>query len=62
MKKFGAYKFYLLIETASLLYYFLVFTGMSLYEIRMTGLSPLQLTPTLALIQDADLKPWLASW
>jgi DHA3 family tetracycline resistance protein-like MFS transporter len=43
MKKFDAYKFYLFIETASSLFYFLAFTAMSLYEIRVAGLSPLQL-------------------
>jgi DHA3 family tetracycline resistance protein-like MFS transporter len=43
MKKFDAYKFYLFIETASSLLYFLAFTAMSLYEIRVAGLSPLQL-------------------
>jgi DHA3 family tetracycline resistance protein-like MFS transporter len=43
MKKFDAYKFYLFIETASSLLYSLAFTAMSLYEIRVAGLSPLQL-------------------
>jgi DHA3 family tetracycline resistance protein-like MFS transporter len=43
MKKFGAYKFYLFIETTSSLFYFLAFTATSLYEIRVAGLSPLQL-------------------
>ena len=43
MKKIGAYQFYLFIETASSLFYFLAFTATSLYEIRMAGLSPLQL-------------------
>jgi len=43
MRKFDAYKFYLFIETASALLYFLAFTATSLYEIRMAGLSPLQL-------------------
>jgi DHA3 family tetracycline resistance protein-like MFS transporter len=43
MKKLDAYKFYLFIETASSLFYFLAFTAMSLYEIRVAGLSPLQL-------------------
>ena len=43
MKKFDAYKFYLFIETASSLLYNLAFTAMSLYEIRVADLSPLQL-------------------
>jgi DHA3 family tetracycline resistance protein-like MFS transporter len=43
MKKFDAYKYYLFIETASSLFYFLAFTATSLYEIRVAGLSPLQL-------------------
>jgi DHA3 family tetracycline resistance protein-like MFS transporter len=43
VKKFGANKFYLFIETASSLLYSLAFTAMSLYEIRVAGLSPLQL-------------------
>jgi DHA3 family tetracycline resistance protein-like MFS transporter len=43
VKKFDAYKFYLFIETASSLLYSLAFTAMSLYEIRVAGLSPLQL-------------------
>jgi MFS transporter, DHA3 family, tetracycline resistance protein len=43
MKKFDAYKFYLFIEMASSLLYSLAFTAMSLYEIRVAGLSPLQL-------------------
>jgi len=43
MKKFDAYKSYLFIETASSLLYGLAFTAMSLYEIRVAGLSPLQL-------------------
>jgi DHA3 family tetracycline resistance protein-like MFS transporter len=43
MKKFDAFKFYLFIETASSLFYFLAFTATSLYEIRVAGLSPLQL-------------------
>ncbi|MFH1524687.1 MAG: MFS transporter [Chloroflexota bacterium] len=43
MKKFGAYKFYLFIESASSLLYSLAFTAMSLYEIRVARLSPLQL-------------------
>jgi DHA3 family tetracycline resistance protein-like MFS transporter len=43
MKKFDAYKFYLFIETASSLLFFLAFTAASLYEIRVAGLSPLQL-------------------
>ena len=43
MKKFDAYKSYLFIETASSLFYSLAFTAMSLYEIRVAGLSPLQL-------------------
>src|SRR5512136_442530 len=41
--KTNAYKFYLFIETASSLFYFLAFTAMSLYEIHVAGLSPLQL-------------------
>jgi DHA3 family tetracycline resistance protein-like MFS transporter len=43
MKKFDAYKLYLFIETVSSLLYSLAFTAMSLYEIRVAGLSPLQL-------------------
>ena len=43
MRNFGAYKYYLFIETASSLLYSLAFTAMSLYEIRVAGLSPLQL-------------------
>ena len=43
MKKFAAARFYLFIETASSLAYFLAFTATSLYEIRVAGLSPLQL-------------------
>jgi DHA3 family tetracycline resistance protein-like MFS transporter len=43
MKKFSAYPTYLLIETASALFYNLAFTAMSLYEIRVAGLTPLQL-------------------
>jgi len=43
MKKFDAYKFYFFIETASSLLFNLAFTAMSLYEIRVAGLSPLQL-------------------
>jgi DHA3 family tetracycline resistance protein-like MFS transporter len=43
MKKFAAYQSYLFIETASSLLYSLAFTAMSLYEIRVAGLSPLQL-------------------
>jgi len=42
-KKFNAYRFYLYIETASALLYNLAFTAMSLYEIHVAGLSPLQL-------------------
>ena len=42
-KKFNAYRFYLFIETASALLYNLAFTAMSLYEIQVAGLSPLQL-------------------
>src|SRR5512136_1319953 len=41
--KTNAYKFYLFIETASSLLYSLAFTAMSLYEIHVAGLSPLQL-------------------
>src|SRR5512136_1278734 len=41
--KTNAYKFYLFIETASSLLYNLAFTAMSLYEIRVADLSPLQL-------------------
>jgi DHA3 family tetracycline resistance protein-like MFS transporter len=43
MKKFEAYQSFLFIETASALFYSLAFTAMSLYEIRVAGLSPLQL-------------------
>jgi MFS transporter, DHA3 family, tetracycline resistance protein len=43
MKRPDAFKFYLFIETASSLFYFLAFTATSLYEIRVAGLSPLQL-------------------
>ena len=43
MKKSDAYKFYFFIETASSLLYNLAFTAMSLYEIRVADLSPLQL-------------------
>jgi DHA3 family tetracycline resistance protein-like MFS transporter len=42
-RNFGAYKFYLFIETASSLLFGLAFTAMSLYEIRVAALSPLQL-------------------
>ncbi len=43
MKKFEAYKVYFFIETASSLFFNLAFIAMSLYEIRVAGLSPLQL-------------------
>jgi DHA3 family tetracycline resistance protein-like MFS transporter len=43
MKKIGAYQYYLFIETASSLFYWLAFTATSLYEIRVAELSPLQL-------------------
>lgn len=43
MTKPDPFKYYLFIETASSLLYFLAFTAMSLYEIRVAGLSPLQL-------------------
>src|SRR5512137_1974460 len=43
IKKTNALQFYLFMETASSLFYFLAFTAMSLYEIRVAGLSPLQL-------------------
>jgi DHA3 family tetracycline resistance protein-like MFS transporter len=43
MKKSDAYQFYLFIETASSLLFNLAFTAMSLYEIRVAVLSPLQL-------------------
>src|SRR5512140_2851280 len=43
MRNFGAYKYYLFIETASAVLYFMAFTAVSLYEIRVAGLSPLQL-------------------
>jgi MFS transporter, DHA3 family, tetracycline resistance protein len=43
MRKFAPYKYYLFIETASSFFYFLTFTASSLYQIRMAGLSPLQL-------------------
>jgi DHA3 family tetracycline resistance protein-like MFS transporter len=43
MRNFAPYKFYLFIETASSLLYFLTFTAASLYEIRVAGFSPLQL-------------------
>lgn len=43
MTKPDPFKYYLFIETASSLLYFMAFTAMSLYEIRVAGLSPLQL-------------------
>ena len=43
MRNFGATKFYLFIETANSLLFSLAFTAMSLYEIRVAALSPLQL-------------------
>jgi DHA3 family tetracycline resistance protein-like MFS transporter len=43
VKKFDTYKVYLFIETASSLLYSLAFTAMSLYEIHVAKLSPLQL-------------------
>jgi MFS transporter, DHA3 family, tetracycline resistance protein len=43
MTKPDPFKYYLFIETASSLLYFLAFTAMSLYEIRVAGLTPLQL-------------------
>ena len=43
MRKFEAYKYYLFIETTSSLLYFMAFTAMSLYEIRIARLAPLQL-------------------
>ncbi len=43
IKNTDANQFYLFIETASSLLYSLAFTAMSLYEIRVAGLSPLQL-------------------
>jgi DHA3 family tetracycline resistance protein-like MFS transporter len=43
MGKFEAYKSYLFIEAASALFFSLAFTAMSLYEIQVAGLSPLQL-------------------
>jgi MFS transporter, DHA3 family, tetracycline resistance protein len=43
MRKFGAYKYFLFIETASSLFFFLAFTAADLYVIRVAGLSPLQL-------------------
>ncbi len=43
LKKFGAFKVYLFIETASSMLFSMAFTAMSLYEIRVAALSPLQL-------------------
>ena len=43
MRKSDALKYYLFIEIASSLLYFLAFTATSLYEIRVAGLLPLQL-------------------
>ncbi len=43
MRIFDRYKYYLFIETASSLLYSLAFTAMSLYEVEVAGLTPLQL-------------------
>jgi MFS transporter, DHA3 family, tetracycline resistance protein len=43
IRKFDAFRYYIFIETASSLLYFLAFTATSLYEIQVAGLSPLQL-------------------
>ena len=43
MRRFDPTHYYLFIESASSLFYSLAFTAMSLYEVRVAGLSPLQL-------------------